>query len=93
MATLFALAYARSALASLRRIQPKKAKRQIINRINDLMLDPYPVGSVRMQGVMNGTQHVFRVRSGDYRILYCQNGECEVFVLDIGHRKDVYRNR
>lgn len=43
--------------------------------------------------VMNGVHEVYRIRSGDFRILYCQNGDSEVIVLDIGNRNDVYRNR
>jgi len=38
----------------------------------------------------DGEERVYRVRSGDYRILYCVRGII-VVVLDIDNRKDVYR--
>ena len=39
-------------------------------------------------------ESVYRVRSGDYRILYLvRTNYGEVVVLDIGHRKDVYRKK
>lgn len=41
---------------------------------------------------MFGDEAVWRLRSGDYRILYVvKSNPEEIIVLDIGHRKDVYR--
>ena len=31
------------------------------------------------------------IRSGDYRILYALEGGSRITILDIGHRKDIYR--
>lgn len=54
------------------------------------MDDPRPPGCKRLTAVTHGTDPVWRVRSGDYRILYvCRPNE--VVVIDIDHRKDVYR--
>lgn len=47
----------------------------------------------KLQGVTTSADEpVYRERSGDYRILYVvRENPHEVVILDIGHRKDVYR--
>lgn len=92
MGTLFAVAYSEGALASLRGIEPKKIRQQIVKKIAALANDPKPPGCCKVQGMTNGSDEVYRIRSGDYRALYALR-DTEVLVLDIGHRKDVYRNR
>ena len=93
MGSLLALAYTEAALASLRDIEPKKLRQQIAKRIDRLSADPHPPGSVKVQGVTDGLYEVLRVRHGNYRVLYSVRAYTEIIVLDIGHRKDVYRNR
>ena len=93
MPTLFVIAYTQKALASLGTIPSKKIRRQIKAKIDGLAHDPHPAGVVKVQGVMHGEHSVFRLRSGDYRVLFCPHGNNELLVLDIGDRKDVYRNR
>lgn len=93
MGTLFAIAYADIALASLRDIEPKKIRQQIVTKINGLAQNPKPPGCCKVQGMGDGAAEVYRIRSGDYRALYAIRGDSEILVLDIGHRKDVYRNR
>jgi mRNA-degrading endonuclease RelE of RelBE toxin-antitoxin system len=51
---------------------------------------PTPPGSKKLQGVMDGENPVYRARQGDYRILYSVRGVI-IVILDIDHRKDVYR--
>jgi mRNA-degrading endonuclease RelE of RelBE toxin-antitoxin system len=54
-------------------------------------LNPYADGTKKLKGVTSDDgESVYRERSGDYRILYVVR-EVEVVVLDIDHRKDVYR--
>ena len=93
MATLFTIAYTEPALASLGGVPSRKLRRQIKTKIDGLACDSLPAGVVKVQGVTHGGNSVFRLRSGDYRVLFCLNGDRELLVLDIGHRKDVYRNR
>ena len=93
MGTLYAIAYAEAALASLRSIEPKKVRQQIVNKSNWLCEDAHPPGSMKVQGMSDEARDVYRIRSGDYRVLYCENSASEILVLDIGHRKDIYRNR
>jgi len=41
---------------------------------------------------LTGTDRTFRVRTGDWRLLYTvQDRELIVLILKVGHRSDVYR--
>ena len=67
---------------------PKSIRTQIGRRIDKLAADPRPYGVEKIAGEDN----LYRVRSGDYRILYEINDqELLVLVVKIGDRKEVYR--
>jgi mRNA interferase RelE/StbE len=90
MTKLYGFAYSRDALAFLKTL-PAKQRRQIVTKIEALASDPFPAGAHRLvQGMKDGEDRVFRIRSGDYRVLYTVR-DVSVVILDIGHRKDVYR--
>jgi mRNA interferase RelE/StbE len=90
-APLYGFAYAEAALAYLETV-PAKFRGQIKRRVEALAADPTPTGCKQLQGVKDGTYPVYRVRQGDYRILYSvRNSPHQIVVLDIGNRKDVYR--
>ena len=88
--TLRGLAWHRDALAFVRGLD-KKLRGQIIRRANALLVDPMPIGSKMLHGRTDGALPVYRVRQGDHRILYSVAPGPEVTILDIGDRKDVYR--
>lgn len=92
MTALYGFAYADAALQYLDTV-PKKFRAQIVKRIEALAKNPSPNRSKRLQGVMDGSNPVRRIRSGDYRILYSVRDGPLIAVLDIGHRKDVYRKK
>ena len=92
MAALYDLAFIGSALKSLESVTPAKIRRQIRKRINGLASKPTPRGTIKLRGVTDGNDPVYRVRQGDYRILYVVRGNPQqVIILDIGQRKEVYR--
>ncbi|MBW4650259.1 MAG: type II toxin-antitoxin system RelE/ParE family toxin [Kastovskya adunca ATA6-11-RM4] len=63
-------------------------QQKIIQRLEALAVDPYPAGVVKMRG----EQSLYRVRLGDYRIIYeIQDEELLILVLKVGHRRDVYK--
>lgn len=71
----------------LRRL-PVKHALQIDARIQRLAIEPYPPGSLKLQG----TTDVYRVRQGSYRILYrIRRAENLLIIEAIGDRKDIYR--
>ena len=88
---MYSFAYSPQALAYLRSLQPKYRK-QIIGKISALAERPYPPNSRVVRGKMDGKNRILRIRSGVYRVLYSVREEgTEVIILDVDHRKDVYR--
>ena len=79
--------YTDRAIHALEKLPTKKLKRQIRNRI-DRLADSETHGGTRVRGI---SSDVYRIRSGDYRILYALEGGSRITILDIGHRKDIYR--
>jgi mRNA interferase RelE/StbE len=66
---------------------PKKALQEILRRIRTLAKDPIPQGHEKLTG-----QERYRVRQGRYRIVYSvQDKELTVWIVKVGHRKDIYR--
>lgn len=66
---------------------PRKELQRIMERIGLLAEEPRPVGSEKLSG-----QERYRVRQGNYRIIYSiQDLEVTVWVVKIGHRREVYR--
>jgi mRNA interferase RelE/StbE len=69
------------------RLIPKKDIQKILSRIETLAKDPRPPGHEKLTG-----QERYRVRQGQFRIIYSiQDKEFTVWVVKVGHRKDVYR--
>lgn len=66
---------------------PKKDVNEILQRIEALSRDPRPSGHEKLTG-----QERYRVRQGQYRIVYSiQDKALTVWVVKVGHRKDIYR--
>ena len=76
-----------SALEEIEAISRKKDRQRIVRSIEGLADDPRPRGCQKLSG-----QDRYRVRQGEYRIVYSvEDEELIVFVVKVGHRKDVYR--
>jgi mRNA interferase RelE/StbE len=70
---------------SLRRIDPSMRAR-IRGAVALLAIDPRPPASRRLRG-----RDGYRVRIGDYRILYrIEDDVLVVVVVTVGHRREVY---
>lgn len=68
---------------------PKPIREKVAEKIDALAINPRPPKVEPMAGMESG----YRVRSGDYRIVYqVQDDVLMVVVVKVGHRKDVYRN-
>lgn len=66
---------------------PRKDLQRIIERIGLLAEDPRPAGSEKLS-----SQERYRIRQGNYRIIYSiQDEEVTVWVVKIGHRREVCR--
>jgi mRNA interferase RelE/StbE len=66
---------------------PRDARRRVVERIGGLANDPRPPGCEKLAG---GDR--YRIRQGDYRIVYSvEDDRLVVWVVKVGHRRDVYR--
>ena len=82
----FSLLLTKSAEAELR-VLPKNDLRRVTARIQGLATDPRPPGCEKLSN-----QERYRVRQGDYRILYRIDDESFIVtVVKVGHRREVYR--
>lgn len=93
MSRLYGFAFTEPALEFLQKRVTPKERKQIKRKIETLAQEPYPPGCRKLQGpAYRDDEPVYRIRSGDYRVLYLvRNSPGTIVVLDIGHRKDVYR--
>ena len=76
-----------SAVKEIEAIPLKRERRRLVERIAGLAENPRPVGVEKLSG-----QDKYRLRQGRYRILYAiEDQNLLVYVVKVGHRKDVYR--
>jgi mRNA interferase RelE/StbE len=69
------------------RMIPRIDRKKIFQRIDSLAINPRPRGCKKLAG-----QDKYRIRQGDYRIIYTIiDNELTVWVVKVGHRKDIYR--
>jgi mRNA interferase RelE/StbE len=72
----------------LRGLTDKKLYRRLRDALAALEGNPRPVNSVKLQS----TEELYRVRVGDYRIVYqIQDQQLVVLVVQMGHRREIYR--
>jgi len=90
-AALSGFSFTEAALTYLETSVPQKVRGQIIDKIKSPAQNPHPPGCSKVKGVKDGELSIYRIRSGDYRVLYSVRPGPLIMVLDIGHRKDVYR--
>ena len=69
---------------------PRREQRRVMSAIGALADVPRPRGGRKL----TGTDDIYRLRVGDYRVVY-QIGDKKliVYVVKVGDRKEVYRRR
>ena len=78
----------RQAAKFLRGLTDRRLHLRLREAIDALTAIPRPPGCVKLQG----SEELFRVRVGDYRIVYqIQDAVLVVLVVQIGHRREIYR--
>ncbi len=78
-----------SARKELQRVGTKHDRQKIVSALQRLAAEPRPIGSQKLVG----TDHCFRIRMGDYRIIYeIADVVVSVTVIRVAHRKDAYRS-
>lgn len=76
-----------SAVKELESIDGISDRRRVAGRIQDLANEPRPMGGEKLSG-----KDRYRVRQGDYRIVYAiDDKKLVITVVKVGHRREVYR--
>lgn len=76
-----------SAVKEIEAVPRKKDRQRIVKKIEQLGDEPRPAGCQKLSG--HGR---YRIRQGQYRIVYgVEDDKLIVYVVKVGHRKDVYR--
>lgn len=75
-----------SAVKELNKL-PKKDLKKVVVKIQALSENPRPPGCEKLSA-----DEKYRIRHGNYRIIYSiEDDILIVFVVKIGHRKDIYK--
>jgi mRNA interferase RelE/StbE len=83
----FRIEWKKSTRKDLRKL-PSVTVDKIIAAVEGLAENPFPHGVEKL----SGSEHAYRIRLGDYRIVYEVVAESKlVEVQRVRHRKDVYR--
>ncbi|WP_236793280.1 type II toxin-antitoxin system RelE/ParE family toxin [Amycolatopsis sp. GM8] len=84
----YSIEITREALRALAKLD-KPIRRRLQAAIDKLGSEPRPHGARALQGLKGA----YRVRVGDYRIVYTiDDGRLIVVIVDLGHRREIYRN-
>jgi mRNA interferase RelE/StbE len=66
----------------------KKVVTRVLAQIESLKSDPYPRQAVKL----SGADELYRIRVGDYRIIYGVDTESkQIMIHYVRHRREVYR--
>jgi len=66
---------------------PKESVKRILSKVEGLKSNPRPAGCEKLSG-----DEKYRIKQGNYRIIYSiHDKKLAVWVVKIGHRKNVYR--
>ena len=83
----FSIEWKKSTRKDLRKL-PASVVDRIVEAVEGLAENPFPHGVEKLAG----SEHAYRIRLGDYRIVYEVVAELKLIeVQRVRHRKDVYR--
>ena len=82
----YRIEWKRSATKELRSL-PNHMVERIVAAVAQLSANPFPPGVRKL----SGSQHTYRIREGDYRVVYTVTASTLVIeVIRVAHRKEVY---
>ena len=87
---LFGLRFRSRATTFLDKMPSGELRARLSKKARALISNPHPNGCEKLTNVTMEDLDVWRIRVGDYRILYAVT-PAEVIVMDIAHRREVYR--
>jgi mRNA interferase RelE/StbE len=87
---MYSIGFAETAIKNLTKI-PQSTKKSIFSKIEELAENPLTVANVKR--LVNFSSS-FRLRVGNYRILFERNDEIKTLdIVDVLHRKNAYKRR
>ncbi|MHA1683515.1 MAG: type II toxin-antitoxin system RelE family toxin [Promethearchaeota archaeon] len=82
----FKISWSEKAIKQLEKL-PRLIAKQIYHRVDELGEEPRPAGVKKLVGFP-----YYRIRVGDYRVIFdIQDDKLIVLILEIGHRKKIYK--
>jgi mRNA interferase RelE/StbE len=82
----YRIEWKRSAAQELKKL-PREIIGRILKAVEQLSTEPYPSAVRKLVGV----EHTYRIRGGDYRIVYSVMASALVIeIIRVGHRRDIY---
>ena len=79
----------RSSVEKDMRALPRAAITRVLERLESLADEPFPAGVRKL----TGTERLYRIRVGDYRVLYEVDHSAGVVTIHyVRHRRDAYRS-
>ena len=67
----------------------REAQRRVLAALDKLRDEPRSHDAIKLQG----NENLYRVRVGDYRIVYAiEDDRLVVLVVKVGHRRDIYKD-
>jgi mRNA interferase RelE/StbE len=82
----YKIEWKRSAAKELK-LLPKETITKILKKIEELSSNPFSPGTKKLIG----SEHTFRIRVGDYRIIYdIYSNLLIIEIIRVGHRRDIY---
>ncbi len=80
--------FSSKAIKSLKKI-PSTYQKLILEKVESLSVNPYQSANVK---ALKGVVDTFRLRVAKYRVVFTiQDNELIIFIIDIDHRKDIYK--
>ena len=84
----YAITFSRSARKELERL-PRQLVERVFPKIESLAFQPRPAGCKKLKGAQN----LWRIRVGDYRVVYSVNGSSRIVdITAVRHRSEAYRD-
>lgn len=82
---MYELIYSPTALKQLEKLE-HNTKERIITTLERLRIRPESCNIKKLVGMQG-----YRLRAGDYRVIFdMEKGKMLIFVIQIGHRKNIY---
>jgi mRNA interferase RelE/StbE len=82
----YSVEWKRSAIKELKKL-PREVVPRVLSAVELLAREPYPAGVKKLVGA----EHTFRIRIGDYRIVYSVlASRLLIEIIRVANRKDVY---